>query len=406
MKPSVGDRLNLEVTKLVHGGLGLARHDGFVVFVRDSAPGDTVRAVVTEVKKNHAVADTLDVVSPSPHRVPHVWPEADVSRPPQHRAGGADLGHLALSFQREVKTAILRESLQRFGGLESVALERVEVVPVEPDANGLHWRTRMTLHVDESGRAGPYAEKSHTVVPVSSLPLATRAIEAMGVHLSDWSGHSRVRLVDSASGSVRLILDEQTPQPIEEKVFDHTFQLTDQTFWQVHQGAAETLFSTVTEMLGSIELPGDADHWDLYGGVGLFSVALHDVLGADARVVSVESDPVAGRFAATNLQHYPRSESVIAPVHRFLDQDNRQTAPPPLGVVVLDPPRSGAQSTVVTALAARQPHAVVYIACDPVALGRDLGLFTKAGYHPVDIRGFDLFPHTHHMEAVALLARS
>ena len=164
--------VELEITAMAHGGSGIGRLEGRVIFCPGVIPGDIVRAEITDdSKKSLWRAQALSIITPSPHRVPHIWPEADISRPAAERAGGADYGHIALPHQRELKTHILKDSLMRFGGISEDVLQGVTVqgVPGDDERNGLGWRTRVTLHADESGRLGPYAEKSHTVIPVKDL---------------------------------------------------------------------------------------------------------------------------------------------------------------------------------------------------------------------------------------------
>ena len=411
MALDTGDSVELEVTKVVHGGDGLARHDGFVVFVHGGLPGERVRARVYSVKKSHAFAELIEVLVPSAHRVSHIWPEADVSRPPQHRAGGADYGHIELGYQRELKTAILQEALTRHGGVSDDFASRVQVEPVAGETDGLRWRTRVTLHVDDRGLAGPYAERSHTVIDVDSLPLASSVLDALAVHRGDWSGHSQIRLVQNSAGDARVVIDTQKPQPITEQVGDEVFHLSDHSFWQVHHGAAQTLDALVSSALAGsgVSAPGVGDfrpvdpaavHLDLYSGVGLFARALGRAYGPDAPIIAVESDSAATDFTTKNLRDFSRAEVVDSDVKRFL-----QTFTPegPVGTVVLDPPRTGAKADVVGQIIALGPQQVIYVACDPVALGRDLALFRDAGYELERVQGVDLFPHTHHMEAVASL---
>ncbi|MEX2441142.1 MAG: TRAM domain-containing protein, partial [Pontimonas sp.] len=264
MALDTGDIVELEVTKVVHGGDGLARHDGFVIFVHGGLPGERVLARVYSVKKSHAFADLIEVLVPSNHRVTHIWPEADVSRAPEARAGGADYGHIALDYQRVLKTDILREALTRYGGVSEDFVRSVHVEPVNGSADALRWRHRVTLHVDNSGLAGPYAERTHRVIAVDSLPLAASSLEALGVHHGDWSGHKQIRLVQSSTGQPRVIIDSQKPQALTEKVGDDVFHLSDHSFWQVHHSAAHTLDALVSEAL-SEGLAGGRGGW-LAGG--------------------------------------------------------------------------------------------------------------------------------------------
>ena len=408
MKPQRGDVLELEVSKVVHGGYGLARHEGYVVFAKGALPGEVVTARVADAKKSHAFADVLSVLSPSAHRVAHVWPEADVARAPEERAGGADYGHIDIAFQRELKTEILRDALARFGRVDASLVQTSNVKAIPGDDSGMNWRTRVSLHVDEDGSAGPYAEGSHKVIPVNTLPLATEAINSLGAHRMQWSGHQRIRIVDNSRDSPRLVIDSQKPETITQWVGEFPFRLSDQSFWQVHHSTAQTLFDDVSHRISSLELDAHAEHWDLYGGVGLFGRAIADALGRSVKLTTVESDSESTEFASENLADVVGARAMCSPAERFVIEQasSRHESSPPIGVVVLDPPRSGAGKKVIDALAQTSPQAMIYVACDPVALGRDLGLLSEHGYHPRDIAGFDLFPHTHHFETVVTLTRN
>jgi tRNA/tmRNA/rRNA uracil-C5-methylase (TrmA/RlmC/RlmD family) len=403
VKPSVGDRLYLEISKVVHGGFGLARHDGFVIFVKGVLPGEWITAELYQVKRSHGYAHLLEVISESVYRKPHIWPEADHSRPIHARVGGADYGYIQRDYQLELKRLILEDSLVRFGKVDGSLAASVSVGALPGDDHGLHWRTRTTLHVSSDGTVGPYAEASHTVVPVTSLPLSTRESAAVGVLSGDFLGHQRIRVVHPSRSEPRLIIDRQKPEPITEWVGQIPFQLSDQSFWQVHKSAATILFDLVLSTLKQIYVNPEATHWDLYGGVGLFSRAVLESVGQDSRVVSVESDGEASRFAATNLESFPNARAVASSTEGFLAHDDDAHDVGPLGVVVLDPPRSGARDEVVHRVCERTPEAVIYVACDPVAMGRDLNSFRGRGYVPVEVAALDLFPNTHHFESVAVL---
>ncbi len=162
-------------------------------------------------------------------------------------------------------------------------------------------------------------------------------------------------------------------------------------FWQVHPGAADTLVEAVID--GLRPEPGERA-FDLYCGVGLFTGALVD---AGVRTWGVEWDRRAITYARGNV---PGAKFTAGKVERVL-----RTLPKRTDLVVLDPPRTGAGKDVVDAVVARRPRAIAYVACDPAALARDLARAARGGYRPTSIRAFDLFPMTHHLEAVAILHR-
>jgi tRNA/tmRNA/rRNA uracil-C5-methylase (TrmA/RlmC/RlmD family) len=163
----------------------------------------------------------------------------------------------------------------------------------------------------------------------------------------------------------------------------------------VHPAAADTLTATVVDLLRPAE--GEVT-WDLYGGAGLFAAAVAARTGARTTVVEAAASGAAA--ARANLAGLPHLEVVQARVEAALTR-RRLTAP--VDLVVLDPPRAGAGAKVVRAIAAARPRAVVYVACDPAALARDVATFRALGWRLADLRAFDLFPMTQHVECVALL---
>ena len=402
----------LEITTMAHGGSGIGRLDGRVVFTPGVIPGEVVEVeIVEDSKKSLWRAQPVKIVAPSPHRIPHIWPEADLSRPWAMRAGGADYGHIELSHQRTLKTDILRDALQRFGGLSGDLVDSLVVqgVPGDDEKNGLAWRTRVSLHADAEGRLGPYAEKSHTVIPVSSLPLATENIQNCGVLDSTYQGAESVRVVDALSG-VRLIIDNQKPQELSEFVSGVEFRLSDQTFWQVHHQAPEVLQGALQRAVQVDRLDPTARNADLYSGVGLLGAALADISPSTLTLTGVESEESALPYLMQNLDDKAALTPVADRVDRWLRREvtGLSTAIAnewSRATVILDPPRSGAKSDVISSLEKLAPAQIVYVACDPVALGRDTGLLDKAGYDMVFIEAWDLFPHTHHMETIATFVR-
>ncbi|MBD8022270.1 class I SAM-dependent RNA methyltransferase [Microbacterium sp. Sa1CUA4] len=437
--------IELEIGDVAHGGVFVARHEGRVVFVPDVLPGERVLARVTDASKNSFWrAEAIEVRDASPHRRPHVWREADIAVAPENRPGGADFGHIALEHQRELKLKVLRDALQRFGGMPdpqvSIAAAGREADPESADGTG--WRTRVSLHVDGEGRIGPYAARSHRVIAVESLPLATPDVERVALSLA--SGEpGRIDLVQPADGRVRVLPRPEAarargrggrgrgtggrgrsggagkggprpaaPESVVERVGDREFQVDAGGFWQVHRLAASTLSSAVAQTLRGLgdDVGWDADAWhlDLYGGVGLFAATLGDVGGPATRVTSVESDPRATEHAGENLAAWVGARAQTGRVDRWLARLAAEASAAERerlshGVVLLDPPRAGAGRAVVESVASLSPAAVVYVACDPVALARDLATFREAGYETTGAQALDLFPHSHHVEAVAAL---
>ncbi|MCW4385096.1 class I SAM-dependent RNA methyltransferase [Salinibacterium sp. SYSU T00001] len=405
---SRGAQVELDVSNIAHGGVGVARLEGRVVFVADAIPGERVLARISdESKKSFWRAETLAVLDPSPHRREHVWREASIDRAPEVRAGGAEFGHIELGHQRELKRQVIVDSLRRMGGIEADVA--VEAIPGAEDGTG--WRTRLRLHVGEDGALGPYAARSHDVVPVASVPLAAEEVARITPLDEVFPGSTHVDIVAPSSGNPFVLAGDARskarpkPQRITEVVGEREFRLDVRGFWQVHRAAAQTLTTAVQEAIDPERFDPKAPNHDLYGGVGLLAAAVGDRFGPTTRITSVESDSLATDHAAENLAEWLGARAVTARVDRYL-RDLGATSRLEGATVVLDPPRSGAGRAVVDSLATLAPSQLVYVACDPVALARDAGFLREHGYQLSEIRAFDLFPHTHHVEAVASFVRA
>lgn len=404
-----GREVEIEATNIAHGGFGVARLDGRVVFVQDAIPGERVRARITDDrKKSFWRAVAVEVLEPSPHRRPHLWAEAAMERDPEQRPGGADFGHIEPAHQRELKALVLKDALQRMGRLE----REVVVEAVEGPADGGGWRTRERLHVAADGTVGPYAARSHRVIPVSDLPLGTpglREAAPLGEDMSDLAGQS-VEVLAPSIGTPRLIIGRQAPSVIRERVGEREFLVDDAGFWQVHRSAPETLTRAVQEAIDPELFDPKAANLDLYGGVGLLAAAVADRFGPATRITSVESDERATEHAQENLSEWVGAMALTARVERWVqglaDASAVERARLQAATVVLDPPRSGAGRAVLEALAAASPAQLVYVACDPVAFARDAGILAELGYELAGLRAFDLFPSTHHVEAVGAFRRA
>jgi tRNA/tmRNA/rRNA uracil-C5-methylase (TrmA/RlmC/RlmD family) len=418
---TAGDLVELDVGPVAHGGFCVARHEGRVVFVRHTLPGERIRAQVTEARPGHrfARADCVEVLTPSPHRVPAPCPYAGPGL-----CGGCDWQHADLAYQRDLKAAVVREQFTRLAGME-VGLQ---VEPLPGDDAGLGWRTRVEFAVDTSGRAGLREHRSHAVVPVQDCLIADRRVLRTGVLDRDWSGFEGVDVVAPSTGDPVTVPLPASPDEVP-TVLEHLagqrysadFEVSARGFWQVHPGAAATFVDTVLDLLDP--QPGETA-LDLYAGVGLFAAALASAVGDGGRVVAVESDASAVASAAGNLAAYPSVVAVRARVDDAFGvprasrsgpaprraQRSRKLRRHPLmplraDLVVLDPPRTGAGRAVVAQVAALEPRAVAYVACDPAALARDTAYLREGGYHLRELRAFDAFPMTAHLECIAVFGR-
>jgi tRNA/tmRNA/rRNA uracil-C5-methylase (TrmA/RlmC/RlmD family) len=409
-----GQQLTLRIEKVAHGGIFVARHDGRVVFVSHVLPGELVKAVVFEDRGgSFCRAEPIHILEASEDRVPHFWKEASAYGSEKALgvggAGGAEFGHITLKRQRELKADVIEEALQRMAGLELRPI--VEAVPGDDEASGLGYRTRVQLHVDESGEPGPYRERSHEVISVRNLPLAVDEINELGLHLKNWSNVKKIEIAVSNTGQTQYSVDKKAKgdAKLVERAGGRTFRISSGGFWQVHRGAATVLTDAVNEMVAEVGIDLNAPNLDLYGGVGLFAGALAARFANRLKITTVESIKQATEDAKANLADLPAVRAVCAPTERFMDEQvgalKKGEIDYSAATVVLDPPRSGAGDKVVRGLLKLQPKHIVYVACDPVSLARDLKSLLAGGYQLKALRAFDLFPHTHHVETVVSLVR-
>ena len=393
----VGRRYQVEVGPVAHGGHFVARHEGVVIFVRHALSGETIVIEITEGddQSKFLRGDAVEVLTPSPDRV-----EAPCRFSGPGMCGGCDFQHVSLPAQRELKAFVIREQLQRLAKLDV----DVSVEPVPGDDEGLGWRTRVQYAVDEDGHAGLRAHRSHDVVRLDVCVIGHPDLPE--VPREDWQGADSVEAIVSGAGErLRLVSADSElfldgPKLLHERALGRDWQVAGSGFWQVHPGAASALTDAVLE--GTDPQPGERTA-DLYSGVGLFSAALAQRVGAGGAVVAVESDPEAVGDAAANLADLPQVELVADRVDRALRHGVLGDA---MDVIVLDPPRTGAKRDVVEAIAAVRPRVVAYVACEPAALARDVAIFAEHGYQLTGLRAFDLFPMTSHVECVALLEKT
>ncbi|HSP59835.1 MAG TPA: TRAM domain-containing protein [Ornithinimicrobium sp.] len=425
----VGDVVVVDVGPVAHGGHCVARHEGQVVFVRHTLPGERVRVRVTGLgpRGRFVHADVAEVLEASPHRV---VPPCPYSGP--GRCGGCDLQHVDLAEQRRLKAAVVREQLARLGGIEDVEVV-CEALPGDED--GLRWRTRVEFAVGPDG-VGLRRHRSHEVLPLDdcliahadvvgtgvlgrAAPAGVTALDVVAPSLGDpvvvpltggtaGEDRSRGRGADGRPGRSRGGRGRRAPHTparpegpvptVQEQVGVDRYSLSARGFWQVHPGAAAAFVEQVLTWLDPH--PGESA-LDLYAGVGLFARPLADRVGPHGWVLAVEADRGAAESATANLGDRPWASVLASPTERAVG--DLVAAEERADLVVLDPPRSGAGAQVVRGIAALRPRAVVYVACDPAALARDLRTAAEEGLDLVDLRVLDAFPMTHHVETLALL---
>jgi len=377
----IGERIDVDITAIAHGGHCIARHEGRVIFVRHAIPGERVTVEITDVTKSFARGNCISIIKSSEHRVK---PPCEYARP--DGCGGCDFQHIEISYQRALKSAIIVEQFQRLAKMEiNVSVE--EVPPY------LHWRNRMEFTVSNNSKLGLFASRSSQIIDIDKCLIASEKIDIPTINSRRLPKGKRVDVAITSTGQQEIVIEgRENFTLIHEKVRDFEFSVNPISFWQSHIAAPELLSTLVREFAEAQA----GDHvFDLYGGVGLFTAALLTDVGPGGRVSLIEFDDNAITDAKRNFAAEERVEIVHSKVERAL---KRYVA---ANVVVLDPPRSGAGVTVIEAVIALRPRVIVYVACDPASLARDTAYLMERGFKLERLRAFDLFPMTAHMECVA-----
>jgi 23S rRNA (uracil1939-C5)-methyltransferase len=439
-----GQELELTIDSLAFGGAGVARLDGYVVFVRDAIPGDRVRAVVTKRKKAYAEARAIEVLEPSPERVP---PVADHP--------GAPWQVLPYERQLAVKTEQVQDALRRIGGLESHALE-----PIVPAVE--QWRYRNKLEYSfGTGPAGELICGFHApgswerIEHVEDCMLASEAGNRTRRAALQWcrqqhlgaydrraqagllrnlvvregrrTGDLQVRLVtsdvpveldgfaeavgaDSVLWTRALDVGETTTggvtevlhgtEAIDEELGGLRLSISADAFFQTNTEMAERLYAIAAEYAG---LQGWERVYDLFCGIGTIGLSLAPRAG-EVWGLEIVEEAIADAIANARRNEIDNVRFFAGDVRLALRELVERAGRP--DVLVLDPPRAGLSAKVVRRIVEASPKRIVYVSCNPTTLAPNAAQLVEAGYALRRVRPVDMFPQTPHIECVALLERA
>jgi 23S rRNA (uracil1939-C5)-methyltransferase len=452
-RPRRDDVLEVDVQDLAFGGAGVARHDGFVVFARDTAPGDRARVRIRKARRRFAEADLEDVLSAGPSRV-------EVPCPYVPRCGGCRLQHVAYERALAAKRDQVAEHLARIGHLEGIdvrepdpAVERFgyrnkmeysasrgpdggidlgfhvrgrwdEVIDVEwcMLATPLGNRVRETVRAWAEGEGmRPYDQRAqegvlrHVVVregvatgqvlvTVVTAPGAEAAVERLAAPLA--AAHPElVGLLHAVNDGLAEVTSGLPTRVVhgrdwlEERVRGVTLRLSAAAFFQTNTRMTDVLYDRVAEAAG---LDGGQVVYDLFAGVGSIGIA---VAGGAREVVAIEIVPEAVEDAAANAAaNGVTNHTAIAGDVRVVLRERRGELPPP-DVAIVDPPRAGLSGGAVRRVLELAPPTLVYVSCQPATFADNAARFVAGGYRLEWVRPVDMFPQTPHIEAVARFTR-
>jgi 23S rRNA (uracil1939-C5)-methyltransferase len=434
-----GDLLEVEIDSLAFGGRGVARSDGFVVFVAGALPGDRVRAEVTKGKKRFAEARTVELLSPGADRVPDRCVHGGEPCP------GAPWQGLPYESQLTHKQDQVAEALRRIGDLEGFELEEIVAAPEQ-------WRYRNKLEYsfgpdEKAGVALGFHARGRwdLIVDVDDCKLASEAGNAARNGVREWARQENVSAYDrrARDGILRnLVVREgrrtgqiQTrlvtsaaplPQPpadlhtaiegdsggtegptgvlgeelLREELCGLKLAMSHGAFFQTNTEMAERLYAVAAEYAG---LSGRERVFDLFCGIGTIGLTMAAQAG---EVWGLEIVPEAITDAERNARR-----NKIGNIH-FLAANARTGVRPLLvqagkpDVVVIDPPRAGLSQKIVRRVLECEAQKIVYVSCNPTTLAPNAAQLGEAGYTLRKVRPVDMFPQTPHIECVALFEKA
>jgi 23S rRNA (uracil1939-C5)-methyltransferase len=445
------EELELTVDSLAYGGNGVARLDGFVVFVRRGLPGDTVRARVTKVKRNHAEALAVDILAPGPQRV-----DAPCAHYPA--CGGCRFQDLAYEAQVAAKADQVREALVRLGGFAEPPLE-----PIVPAEAVFHYRNKMEYsfaqYVDGPTLGLHKAGRWDEVLEVEKCWLTTDLGNAIRNSVGEWAREEGLEAYDQAEGTgylrhlvvregrntrqalVQLVTAKgerfdagyfvdvlrrfpevrsihwsvnETPaevtnlptkllwgeEAIEEELCGLRVRVRPNVFLQTNTAMAERLYGLAGEYAA---LSGGETVWDLYCGIGTIGLTMASK-ALTVWGIEVSEEAVACALENADLNGIANAAFFAGNVGQVTEELRDRSGEP--DVVVVDPPRAGLAGKALRRLGEIGAPRVVYVSCNPTTLASDAKMLcTEYGYRFVKARPVDMFPHTPHVETVALLER-
>lgn len=441
---------NQEYTVTIEGcsneGAGVARIEGFVVFVAGALRGEVCRIRILKVLKSVAYAKVTELLTPSPHRIAPDCPYFP-------RCGGCTYRHMDYAEELALKRQRVQDNLARIGGSD-VTVE--EILGAEET---MRYRNKAQFPVSSEGAVGFYRARSHEVIETAECllvkPEADAAAQAVRAYLREFRvagydektgrglvrhvyvrsntrgecliclivngeklPHERelvARLRDACPKAVGIVLGVNTRRSnvilgeryrtlwgesrLEDTLCGKSFRLSVPSFYQVNHDQAERLYAKAIEYA---QLTGRETVLDLYCGAGTITLAM---AGRAGRVLGAEIVPEAVEDAKENAARsgVQNAEFFCADAGEAAAKLAREELRP--DVITLDPPRKGLGEEVIAAVAGMQPARVVYVSCDSATMARDVKRFAALGYVPRRACAVDLFPRADHVEAVVLMSR-
>ena len=446
---NINDELVVRIEKLSNLGTGIARVDGFVIFVENACPEDELRVKVTKVSKNYANAKILEIIKPSPHRVEPFCALQKV-------CGACQLQFIDYDYQLELKRRMVEDAMRSIGGFD------IDIHKIVSSPEIIAYRHKVQYPVSQTKvsrriLAGYYKPNTHEIVNIKHCPIQPRIcddiIEFIRIKCFDFgiSGYNEkkhagdlrhvVLRVSAATGMVlvtlvvnskkvfprlkdfcneifaefkqvagvcvnfntkktNVILSDETEcvcgkDFVKEKILNKTFRIGANTFFQINPKSAENIFAYVKNYVKeNFETPTVLD---AYAGIATFGIIVSDVA---QKVVSVEenTESIEKAREVLELNNIDNVELHNEDTAKFCKKTKRK-----FDVIILDPPRKGCSQESLNEVLRLSKGKIIYVSCNPATLARDLKYLCEQGCNIESVQPFDMFCHTYHVENVAVI---
>lgn len=439
------------ITDVTNLGDGIAKLDGYTLFIPGTVTGDVAEIKAIKLKKNYGYGKLNKLLTPSSHRAQPLCPV-------HRQCGGCSLMHMSYDYQKELKTKYVKEVLTRIGKVENP-----NVLPCLGMEHPYEFRNKMIFPISKNkeGQAvfGFYAKHSHRVVTFPRCYIGEEIFSSIAQTTVDFMNRYHIPPYDEImdTGAIRRVflrkgyhtgeimvvissnqrniphlellveqlkgLDEHIVsillninqginnqmlgkenillwgrETITDQLCGNTFRISPHSFYQVNPLQTQVLYETA---LDYAQLTGAETVYDLYCGICTISLAAAQ---RAKQVIGIEIVPQAIEDAKNNavINQHPNAQFYCGPAEEWMPKlVENQTA----DVVILDPPRKGSDPVTLGAICRCAPKRIVYVSCDPATLARDVEFLTQQGYHLVKAQPVDMFPHSAHVETVALLTK-
>lgn len=394
----INDELILDILRFNNEGDGVAKYNDFVIFVKNSLKGEKVKAIITEINDNYAVANTKEVIEESKYRIDPVCPYYKY-------CGGCNLLHMTSNLELEFKKDLVKNVLKKISNVD------IDISDIK-SYNELGYRNKISLKVKDN-KIGLYQEKSNKLVTIDKCLLVSDRVNDIINKLKDIVIDSNISeiIIREIDDKIMVIFDKLNKdisldvdsiylgdkcifgtKYLVKEINGYKFVVSPKSFFQVNSVTASNLYDKVVSYINKNDRV-----LDLYSGTGTISI-LMSKNAKEVTGVEVIQDAVIDANKNLELNNISNVNFICSKVEDVIDRFKN------IDFIVLDPPRGGSDKKTLRTILSINPKKIVYISCNPITLARDYNIL-KNNYDIKEVTLFDMFPRTNHVETVMILEK-